>query len=104
MEEFYAKNCNPFIVVNGLNENKRTEVNLHNYQPTRKMNITLFDTKDDLSDITKELFYASNDSYPFAIDIHTTEKFLIPREKEAIDYTYPQFTDWAKSGGKQRLV
>lgn len=99
LEYFYGTVCNPFIVVNGLNEEGRTEVHIRNYKPTAKANMGFFGTEDDKSDLGKKLYYVSNDSYPFALDVRTTAAFQIPEEGKAIEYTYPQFTEWAKSKG-----
>lgn len=92
---------NPFIVVKGLNETDRTEVHLRNFKPTAKANMSLFGTDGDLSDPTKNLYYVSNDNHPFALDVLTTDEFRVPVEKEPIEYTYPQFTNWAKTMGAE---
>lgn len=92
---------NPFIVVNGLNEKGRKEVHLRNFKPTDKMDMTLFGTDLDLSEIDKHLYYVTNDHHPFALDVRTPDKFVIPIERNPIEVTYPQFTDWATSQGEK---
>lgn len=92
---------NPFIVVKGLNETDRTEVHLRNFKPTAKANMSLFGIDGDLSDPTRNLYYISNDNHPFALNVLTTNEFSVPAESKPIEYTYPQFTQWAKSLGEE---
>lgn len=94
---------NPFIVVKGLNETDRTEVHLRNFKPTAKANMSLFGTDGDLSKPAENLYYVSNDNHPFALDVLTTDAFRIPVEAKPIEYTYPQFTNWATTQGKENL-
>lgn len=94
---------NPFIVVNGTNEQDRTEVHLRNFKPTTKANMALFGTGQDLSKPEADLYYVSNDNHPFALDVRTTDKFRVPTEKSPIEVTYPQFTRWAETMGKENL-
>lgn len=100
---------NPFIVVNGMVEDKRTEVHLPKYPPTKKMNMDLFGTEQDASDTDYYVSYKDN-KYPFALDLVGVQygvgeatnvpTFVIPAEKQAIDVAYPDFRAWVASGGQ----
>lgn len=104
-----SNKMNPFIVVNGMLEDKRTEVHLPKYPPTEKVNRDLFGTEQDASDADYYVSYKDN-KYPFALDLLGVQygrdeatnvpTFKIPPEKEAIDVTYPDFGAWVTSGGK----
>lgn len=113
---------NPFIVVRGyggasggLLSEGRTEVHLPTpnnnfttpkYLPTTKAITDLWGTSDDLSDPSKGIYYVRKGNYPFALEISWDSKygkvtdFVVPREKESIEKTYPDFTKWVDSGGK----
>ena len=90
---------NPFIFVNG----RSTEVHLVNYAPTNKADMSLFNTKDDVSNIDAGIYYIARyqeeiNIMPFAINLPTLD-FEVPTEYVKIYDTYPGFIDWVKSKG-----
>lgn len=117
---FWA-NVNPFLVLRGysasggLLSEGRMEVHLptstqnamYKYLPTSKSNTTYWGTSDDKSDPIKNIYYVRTGNYPFALDIKwdssengSVTNFVIPKETESIEKTYPNFTKWVDSNGK----
>lgn len=99
-ETFGVAPYNPFIFVHSNQGKSRNEVHLINHAPTEKVNMELFHTGNDLSDPVNGLYYVAAESYPFAIHLIDAESYST-EEKVSIDKTYPKFTNWAKSGGKE---
>lgn len=113
---------NPYLVtagdysgeVNYLKEG-RIEVHLPStvltkkpYVPTSKANMTFFGTQDDKSVPAQKIYYVREGNYPFALNLAwdvskdgDLSKFMIPTEEKSIEKTYPKFTDWVKSNGKE---
>lgn len=91
---------NPFIFVHSNLGASRNEVHLINHAPTENVNSELFHTGNDLSDPASGLYYVAAESYPFAIHLIDAENFSTT-ERISIDQSYPKFTNWAKSGGKE---
>lgn len=90
---------NPFIFVNG----RSREVHLVNHAPTDKADMNLFNTHDDISNVSSAIYYIARyheelDIMPFAINLPILN-FDIPTENEKIYDTYPGFIDWVKSKG-----
>jgi len=87
---------NFFIVTDGKKD-QRTEIHLGGYNPTAKVNSTLFGTGVDNS--TNGTKYTSkNDNLVWGIMIPTIFKY--PVEYKNIKNVYPTFESWAASGGK----
>lgn len=121
--QYYRATVNPFIVVRGygvsddyLSEG-RMEVHLPTsiqnamtkYLPTSKANTTYWGTLDDKSDPNKKIYYVRKGNYPFALEINwdssangplSNFNFVIPQETASIEKTYPNFTKWVESNGK----
>lgn len=91
---------NPFIFVHSNQGTSRSEVHLINHTPTEKANIELFGTSKDLSKPAEGLYYVAAESYPFAIHLIDAESFST-EEQKSIDQSYPKFSNWAKTGGKE---
>lgn len=94
---------NPFIFVSG----RSTEVHLVNYPPTSKADLTLFNTKNDVSNVEAGIYYISPFEgevalMPFGIDIPIVN-FKVPTENVKIYDTYPGFVDWVKSKGEKNM-
>ncbi len=97
---------NPFIVVAapGVYTDggpRGREVHLPNHRPTTKAYYqggTLFGTKEDKSDPERNLWYVSDQKFPFAIDIPNVN-LKMPFEDQRIDARYPEFAVWAESEG-----
>ncbi len=99
-EVFGVAPYNPFIFIHSNLEASRNEVHLINHAPTEKVNKELLHTSNDLSDPANGLYYVAAESYPFAIHLIDAENFSTT-ERISIDQSYPKFTNWAKSGGKE---
>lgn len=99
-EAFGVAPYNPFIFVHSNQRKSRNEVHLINHVPTEKANMELFHTGNDLSNPASGLYYVAAESYPFAIHLIDAENFSTT-EKISIDKSYPKFTNWAKTGGKE---
>lgn len=97
-EVFGVAPYNPFISVFKSTGYNRTEVHLVNSKPTEKVNLDLFHTEMDLSDVAKGIFYVSDSKYPFAIHLADVEEYSTI-EKESVDKTYPRFVSWVESNG-----
>lgn len=91
---------NPFIIVQS-NEGRGREVHLVNYPPTSLANLSLLGTDDDKSRIEDELYYVSDKSFPFALNLSGVSSFNCPTEGVRIDKEYPKFSGWVSSGGKE---
>lgn len=93
---------NPFIFAN----DRSTEVHLVNYPPTNKANMELFNTKDDVSNTSADVYYIARyegkvQLMPFGINLSNVLDFNIPAEHVKIYDTYPGFIEWVKSEGKK---
>lgn len=91
---------NPFIFVN----DRSKEVHLVEYPPTNKADMELFNTKDDVSNTAKGIYYIARfdgevQLMPFGINLPNVLDFNIPAEHVKIYDTYPGFTEWATSKG-----
>ena len=90
---------NPFITPTG--NFPGAEVHLSMYRPTNRVDMDLFGTEDDRSN-KSNLWYVSgtNNKYPFAIHLDGADahnNFVIPKEEEKINITYPRYMDWVES-------
>ncbi len=83
---------NPFIYVN---QDRGREVHLMNTVPTSKANPAYFGTGDDNSN--DGIYYRSVNGYPWALNVTQDVDHML----ETIDFCigYPQFKEWAESGG-----
>lgn len=91
---------NPFIFAN----DRSVEVHLVNYPPTNKAAMTLFNTKDDVSNTSAGIYYIARfdgkvQLMPFGINLPNVLDFNIPAEKVKIYDTYPGFIEWVTSNG-----
>ena len=91
---------NPFIIVE-TNKGRGREVHMVNYPPTALADMDLLGTAHDLSKPNENLYYVSNDNFPFALHVSGYPNFEWPEEKLRIDKAYPKFEYWAKSLGKE---
>ncbi|WP_298614801.1 LruC domain-containing protein [uncultured Odoribacter sp.] len=91
---------NPFIIVQS-GDGRGREVHLVNYPPTDLADLSLFGTHDDKSRLEDELYYVSDNSFPFALNLSGVSSFDCPTEGVRIDAEYPEFSGWVSSGGKQ---
>ena len=85
---------NPFIWVDG---DRGREVHLPGMPPTSLADPALFGTADDNTSMSANRFYKSNNNLNWAINVPVS----IPYPLEEVDMTlaYPNFRDWAESGG-----
>lgn len=90
---------NPFIFIES-DKTRGKEVHLVKYPPTDKADLSLLGTGKDVSRPDEELYYVSVDLMPFALNMPVVD-FPIPEEGVRIDESYPQFTTWVKSNGKE---
>ncbi len=85
---------NPFLIIN---KERGKEVHLSDFPPTDLVNTSYFGVQDDDSNPATGKYYKSSNNLPWALDI--TYSFEYPKEKNDIIFAYPQFVDWAESGG-----
>lgn len=90
---------NPYIITNVKKSSIRREVHLPYYQPTMLADGSEFGKYDDKSDPEKDIWYVSDEKYPFAINLQWVLDYQIPQEMKTIETTYPRFTNWVLSGG-----
>lgn len=85
---------NPFI----FRSNERGhEVHLPNYQPTSKVDLSLFNTYQDASNISQGRYYKTINNLPWALNI--VDQFDYPAERNDIIKCYFNFDDWAQTDG-----
>lgn len=87
---------NPFIYIN---QDRSKEVHLPNHPPTDLANSALLGTGEDDSQVGSQRYYQTEDNLPWALNI--LESIPYPLEKTDIILAYPQFDNWAQSGGLQ---
>ena len=96
------KSAEPFIYRN--EEGGRWEVHQIDCPPSSKMNMSLFGTGDDASDVKNKKYYRRDGNYPFALHLADATKAnlvkLIRYDGTSISNQYPYYDAWAKSGGK----
>ncbi|TXC77117.1 LruC domain-containing protein [Luteibaculum oceani] len=80
-------------------ENRGLEVHLPGIPPTNAATSSLFNTKEDQSEIKG--WYRTKDNFPWGMEIHGVDGFLHPRSRVAINAAYPEFTNWVNSDGTQ---
>jgi len=97
----------PFIFRN-REEGKRLEVHLPKEAPTSKMDMSLFHTQDDKSDVENGIYYVRSGDYPFAfylaggqIEWFTNTLLKTELERTPIDDIYQHFIDWSRSNGTE---
>ncbi len=93
---------NPFISIDHRDgDSRRREVHLPEYRPTMKAladGADWFGKYDDRSDVNNNLWYVSEEQFPFALDLWI---FSYPAERVRIDDYYPRFANWARTNGTQ---
>ncbi len=92
---------NPFIFVN----DRSKEVHLVNYPPTEKANMELFNTEDDVSNVSAGVYYIARyqddvELMPYCINLPVLN-FKYSDESVKIYETYPKFIEWVKSKGQK---
>ena len=85
---------NFFLIVDGK---RGHEVHLADRMPTSLVDVSLFGTGKDKSDIAAKKYYKTDTNLPWAIDV--IEGFNYPIEKVSIDKAYLHFLEWAQSAG-----
>jgi len=94
-----------FYIYNDRNH----EVHVYGQPPTNAQDMSLFGTHDDASQTTWDWtagntfdtpadFYKTSTNLPWGLEL-ITKDFRVPIEKTEIIDAYPQFKDWAESGG-----
>jgi len=89
--------------------NRPHEVHMYGHPPTTVADMTLFGTQQDASLISWDWtvgnkfsmvsgFYKTATNLPWGLEIETVD-FRVPNEKTEILDAYPQFQEWAESGG-----
>jgi LruC domain-containing protein len=78
--------------------NRGHEVHLSGYPRTASLNQNLLNTADDNGD------FKTSNGLPWAIEIITTNDYKNPIEKVDILDAYPQFQQWATSGGTDNVT
>ncbi len=97
-EAFNINKLNLFIIVDG-NNNKRKEIHVAGYQPTKLANTDLFGGNNDASSVAARNYYISKENLAWGIIVPT--QFKWPLEYVNIKNAYSQFFDWVTSGGKE---
>jgi LruC domain-containing protein len=94
MEEVSLATFNPFIIVN---QQRGVEVHLPGKQPTALADVSLFNTKDDRSNLQNNQTYRTANNLPWAIQ--TPQSIPYPQEKEDILGGFLKLAEWAQSNG-----
>lgn len=84
---------NPFI----YRSSRGREIHLVDHPPTDRADQRLFNTGDDASVPAEWRYYRTSEGLPWALDI--PEAWRYPEEWIDIVAAYPEFLDWAESGG-----
>lgn len=79
------------------NQERDVEIHLPDRQPTNLMNTGLLGTGNDISDPATDTYYKTATGLPWAILI--IEEIDYPIEKIPIVEAFPDFANWAQSGG-----
>ncbi len=80
-----------------MNGEKGREVHLKNYDPTALVDMSLFGTVDDASNLGSGVSFQNANGLPWAIDIPVEFEHMI--EKNEILNGYLHFGAWAQSNG-----
>ncbi|WP_190810952.1 LruC domain-containing protein [Flagellimonas sp. S3867] len=87
---------NAFLIADGI---RGKEIHLPDLPPTSKA--MFLGSADDFSNPSNDRYYKTNMNLPWALNIY--EGFVPPRETVSISEEYPDFVNWANSGGTQNL-
>ncbi len=85
---------NPFLIAS---QSRSREIHLPNAKPTAKADTKLFGTASDNSSTAANRYYLTKSKWPWALSF--VEKFDHPTEASKISSAYPNFLNWARSGG-----
>ena len=94
MADLKIAEFNLFIIVD---QDRSREVHLPNRPPTDLADAQLLESGEDDSDFGIQRFYLTEDNLPWALNV--VESIPYPTEKTEIIRAYPQFDNWAQSGG-----
>ena len=97
--QFNINKIDLFIFKDVQQDGKRTEIHLPGFAPTEFGKTTQFGNGNDAS-IT-EGYYVSKERLAWGICIPGDTPWAWPKETASIQNTYPNFTGWVTSGGKQ---
>lgn len=97
-EAFNISKMNIFIIVGENNSNKRKEIHIAGFQPTKKADTSMFGNNNDKSSLSARKYYISKDNLAWGIMVPANFKW--PLEYANIKNVYPQFTQWVTSGGE----
>lgn len=97
-DAFSIDKLNLFIIFGG-NSNKRKEIHIAGYQPTKLANTDLFGGNNDDSSISNKKYYISKDNLAWGIMVPTNFKWAL--EYTNIQTAYPKFNRWVTSGGTE---
>lgn len=86
----------PFVFANGI---RGTEIHLPDASPTFLMNTALLGTVQDNSLASSNRYFKTKRNLPWAL--HIPAQIPWPIEKTSITEAYPNFGNWAESGGSQ---
>ncbi len=88
------------------NPGRGLEIHLKNQPPTSLANSAFFGLEDDASAPSNDLYYQTDNGLPWgvAISVAGTENWFHPREWVDILRAYPQFEDYATSGGSMNSL
>lgn len=98
-----ASPYNPFIFVTS----RAREVHLVNYPPTDKADKELFNTHDDVSNVSAGIYYISRykgevDLMPYGMNLPVIDFTVLSKAEGVKIYeTFPKFISWVESGGKK---
>lgn len=94
MEEVSLSTFNPFIIVN---QQRGVEVHLPGKRPTSLADVSLFNTRDDRSNLQSNQTYRTATNLPWALQ--APQSIPYPQEKEDILGGYMKLAEWAQSNG-----
>lgn len=96
-DAFNISKLNVFIITD--RGNKRKEIHVAGYQPTKLANTDMFGNNNDGSSIASKKYYVSKQG--LAWGIIAPQQFKWPLEYVNIETAYEQFRGWVTSGGKE---
>ena len=98
-DAFNVNKLNVFIFVGG-NKEKRREIHVAGYQPTKLAETDIFGGNNDNSSLANKKYYISKENLAWGLMVPTSFKW--PLEYANINTVYTDFATWVTSGGKDK--
>lgn len=82
----------------GFQPGRKWEVHLADQSPTEKFDVSLFGAGVDASSPNDDIYFKTSDNLPFALLV--TDEWKWPLERVDLVNAYPEFAQYAESGGE----